>query len=389
MKFVVVVFVVILLVSSVFGASVVFSTFTSSPTPKNQVYDIAVPDDYSTITEAIGNATIGDTVLVRAGTYSETQFILDKPLTLISEEGATVQVIITTPMVTVYNLYIPEVVPDLGIKIESSNVELSGFTISSTGGISAIGDHIKISDNIFSFDSGAVNLEGSYFTLSKNTIPTSVEIVGSYQTISDNTISGELTCTGSFCTIARNNLGREQGQIITLKGSTNIIEENTFYCIYLQDSSSNNIINNVCTTIWLGIYSSVDCSNNTITGNLMQGPGPSGIIMGKGENNVFYHNYITDFNRYGIVIGGTELIAQNNLFYYNVLTSNHKNYRLNWDVIQSVNSWDNGQVGNYWSDYTGTDGNGDGVGDTPYIIKSNRDNYPLITMPFDINHVKV
>jgi len=35
-------------------------------------------------------------------------------------------------------------------------------------------------------------------------------------------------------------------------------------------------------------------------------------------------------------------------------------------------------LGNYWSDYAGSDGNGDGIGDTLYIIDDNKDEYPLI-----------
>jgi hypothetical protein len=35
--------------------------------------------------------------------------------------------------------------------------------------------------------------------------------------------------------------------------------------------------------------------------------------------------------------------------------------------------------GNYWSDYNGTDSNGDGIVDTPYIIDDkNVDHYPLM-----------
>jgi hypothetical protein len=43
--------------------------------------------------------------------------------------------------------------------------------------------------------------------------------------------------------------------------------------------------------------------------------------------------------------------------------------------------WDNGfpSGGNYWSDYTGTYTNGDGIGDTPYVIDANnQDRYPLM-----------
>jgi hypothetical protein len=53
--------------------------------------------------------------------------------------------------------------------------------------------------------------------------------------------------------------------------------------------------------------------------------------------------------------------------------------------VVGVNYFDDGNEGNYYSDYSGEDNNGDGVGDTPHFIDAeNKDNYPLIT-PIDIS----
>jgi hypothetical protein len=88
-------------------------------------------------------------------------------------------------------------------------------------------------------------------------------------------------------------------------------------------------------------------------------------------------------NYYGVVLDST---SDNNIFYHNNFVNN---------VVQaystSVNVWNNGypSSGNYWSDYSGTDGfNGpdqnvpgpDGIGDTPYsIVTNDQDYYPLMT----------
>ena len=114
-------------------------------------------------------------------------------------------------------------------------------------------------------------------------------------------------------------------------------------------------------------------------------------------NCIFYNNYYgirfslsyDDYvanctfyrNHYGIwhkcCCGAT---CSGSLFYLNNFTNN--------DVQafdQGTNKWDNGIVGNYWSDYAGKDENNDSIGDEPYNISGgdNKDNHPFIN-PIDI-----
>ena len=76
-------------------------------------------------------------------------------------------------------------------------------------------------------------------------------------------------------------------------------------------------------------------------------------------------------NAYGIYCTGSDNVIHHNNFIDNVQNAYDK----------GANQWDdNSSEGNYWSDYTGVDADGDGIGDTPYTIPggSNQDRYPLM-----------
>ncbi len=86
-------------------------------------------------------------------------------------------------------------------------------------------------------------------------------------------------------------------------------------------------------------------------------------------------------NRYGVRL----VQSSNNRFCHNNLIDNTQQvYNYSWDHPEypnSINSWDNGYPsgGNYWSDHTFEDQNGDGVCDAPYVIDdNNQDKYPLM-----------
>lgn len=95
-----------------------------------------------------------------------------------------------------------------------------------------------------------------------------------------------------------------------------------------------------------------------------------GLFMSSSSSNQFYRNNITD------VLLST---SNNNIFFKNNFVINH------FLSIGGNNFWDNGSVGNYWSDsltrYPNvTEIGSTGIGDTPYVINANNtDHYPLMT----------
>jgi hypothetical protein len=101
-----------------------------------------------------------------------------------------------------------------------------------------------------------------------------------------------------------------------------------------------------------------------------------GIYLTSSNNNKFYRNNITDL---------LLRTSNNNIFFENNFVID------NFLSMGGNNLWDNGTVGNYWSDYAARYPNASemgnsGIGDTPYVIDAdNVDYYPLMR-PYDIEN---
>jgi parallel beta-helix repeat protein len=134
----------------------------------------------------------------------------------------------------------------------------------------------------------------------------------------------------------------------------------------------------------IGMY--IWTKNNTITGN-----GVSDNIVGillSGSNESVTRNYISNnqqglffgFNNQGDIIP-SDIVINHNDFQNNIVQLNGCECK-DANTTESPHSWDDGLQGNFWSDYNGTDVNGDGVGDTRYVIDAlNQDRYPLMQSP--------
>ena len=133
---------------------------------------------------------------------------------------------------------------------------------------------------------------------------------------------------------------------------------NSDHAIYLLFSSCGNTISdNIVTNNSQGLPLSWHCNGNTIVGNTVTSNSFAGIVLGGNNDNTIHHN--------------------------NFIHNPEQVYSYN-----SSNTWDNGAEGNYWSDYTGKDQNGDGIGDT-HLPHKGFDYHPLMepwstTRAFDI-----
>jgi parallel beta-helix repeat protein len=143
--------------------------------------------------------------------------------------------------------------------------------------------------------------------------------------------------------------------------------------IYLSDSTSNVIADNRITGVLWGL-NLLRVDNSTIRGNHLSG-NESGVSLGSSSDDQFFDNTIENSTVAGLMRFTNEPLSPGNLFYHNSFLNNAA------QVLDDVGAGSSFSLpapvgGNYWSDWTGPDSDGDGFVDTPYVFNSAQDDLP-------------
>jgi parallel beta-helix repeat protein len=291
--------------------------------------------DFTSIQAAVNAASDGDTIEVASGAYVENVDVY-KWLTLI---GAGADVV--TVQAASSNDHVFDVTAD--------RVNITGFKVTGATGDGKAGIYVGsgIAHSNISNSAASNNYYGIYLDRSSNNILTE-------NTPSKNSMHG-IRLAYSSGNVLRNN----------------IVSSDNGCAILLYASVDNRLINNDVSNSFQGIFMYTSSNDNVVSGNTASGNRQGGIYL-EGNNNTITGNIASNNDDFGIALES----SSNNTLYHNNLDGNTNNNAYD----DGANQWDSGSEGNYYSDYTGTDSDGDGIGDMPYPISggSSVDRYPLM-----------
>jgi parallel beta-helix repeat protein len=292
--------------------------------------ELIVPDQYSTIQAAINAANAGDTIFVKSGAYYE-HVIVNRTVAIVGENRDT------TIIDGSYSGIVVNIMQD-GVNISSFTIQRSGTTWNIGGPPYGAGIYMGnvtdciICGNKFTQDAAGIQLEfGADENVIINNTMTSVGLgFGTFNASWNSFTGNNVTSTG-------------RGLGLNVNSDYNIISDNR-----------------ITASEW--VIALHACHYNNITDNYIAN-GQIGIYLPDSSYTRVYHNNVVN----------------------NVQQASMQGFP------SHVNYWDDGYPsgGNYWKDYTGSDADRDGLGDTPYVVDINNiDHYPLYPLwsTADVNH---
>jgi parallel beta-helix repeat protein len=287
---------------------------------------IYVPDDYSTIKEAVANAVEGDQVFVRNGTYFEDTIVIDRQIQLIgaNRDSTIIQSKSGEPIIMISHTSLP--------------VIISGFTL-----IAGNTPQPTVSTSPYDKTKVGIQVENSkaHFIIENNKIVNSGTAIWLHSS--------------------------SQGTV-----ESNLLQDN-YYGIDITDSSTKDIIKeNDISSCRVGIrfadrrvnYTLISSNNITscYTG-LFYYFASQNFVLG---NNIAHNTDATHF------VGSYSNVLHHNSFVSNLRDISDDSSYYDIVVPKSINFWDDEKEGNYWSRYQGS-------GNTPYLLNEfNKDNHPLL-----------